>query len=561
MSASETGRFELLQKIALFGVAVVLVFAGAYLWFTRGGTVPDSSGGPLALRRITQDQYKTIIADVFGADIKIGGRFEPDIRKGGLLAVGTSEITVTPAGFEQYDGMARTIAAQIVDEQHRAQLLPCEPVKAGALDEACEKQIYAKIGRLLYRRPLTDEEVAARVAVAKAGTDRLGDPWNGLAMSLAGLLESPNFLFRNEAAEPDPAHPGQLRLTGYAKATRLAFFLWNSTPDDRLLTAAEKGDLHTDAGLAREVDRLLASPRVEASLRAFFTDMLRFDAFNTLTKDTQLLPKFVAAMAPEAEEQTLRTITDHLLVQQADYRDLFTTRKTFLTHLLGTLYRVPVMVRDEWVPYEFPKDDPRAGILTQISFLALNSHPGRSSPTLRGKALREVLLYQKVPDPPGNVDFKIVQDVGNPQYKTARARLTAHVSDPTCAACHKIIDPIGLALENFDSAGEYRKTENGTPLDASGEIDGKAFASARDLGQAIHDHPETPTCLTQRLYAYAVGREPGAGEQAFVGWLNARFAASGYKMPELMRRIATSDAFYRVAMPAAQTAMSVAPAE
>jgi hypothetical protein len=205
-----------------------------------------------------------------------------------------------------------------------------------------------------------------------------------------------------------------------------------------------------------------------------------------------------------------------------------------------------VVTREGWEAYEFPKDDPRAGLLTQISFLALHSHPGRSSPTLRGKALREVLLCQKVPDPPGNVNFNLVQDTKNPNLKTARERLTQHRTDPTCAGCHKLIDPMGLSLENFDSLGDYRASENGAAIDASGELDGMSFTDAAGLGKAVHDDPATPICLVNRMYAYAAGRPATNGENEWMKYLATHFASDGYRVPDLMRRIATGNAFYRV---------------
>jgi len=507
---------------------------------------PQTSGGPIVVRRLTQEQYQTIIADIFGADIKIGGRFEPDLRKSGLLAVGSGEVSITPTGFEQYDSMARGAAAQIVDEHHRDMLVGCKPASAKAADDACAKSFYAKVGRLLYRRPMTDTELNTEVAVANAAATKLGDFYTGLAMGLTGMLETPQFLFRREVAVADKDHPGQSRLDAYSKAERISFFLWNTTPDDELLTAAQNGELDTPRGLAKQVDRLMASPRLTAGARAFFNDMMDFDAFADLSKDTTIYPKFTNAVLVDAQEQTLRTMVDHLLVQKGDYRDLFTTRKTFMTPLLGTIYRVPVNTTEGWVPYQFPDNDPRAGVLTQISFLALHSTPGRSSPTIRGKALRTVMLCERVPDPPGNVNFNLVQDTKNPNFKTARQRLEAHRTQPTCAGCHRLIDPIGLGLEHFDSLGEYRATENDASIDASGELDGVKFSDAASLGKALHDNPATTSCLVDRLYSYAAGRAPEKGEAEWMKYLNAKFAADGYRVPDLMRRIVLSDAFYRV---------------
>lgn len=516
---------------------------------------PASAGGPPTIRRLTQEQYIAIIADMFGPDIKIGGRFDPDIREDGLLAVGTSHVSVTPSSLEQYDGMARGIAAQVVDEAHRAELVGCQPKSLKEPDADCAGRFLGEVGRQLYRRPMSDRELQGQVAAAAAATETLGDFYAGLETSLATMLEAPQFLFRKEATESDPDRPGERRLTAYAEASRLSFFLWNTAPDDELLAAAERGDLQTRKGLARQVDRLLAAPRLEAGMRAFFSDMLGFDRLGGLAKDPQIYPKFTPAVVSDAEEQTLRTIIDHLLVRKGDYRDLFTTRKTYLTPLLASVYRVPIDQPKGWSIYEFPDGDAHAGLVAEVSFLALHSHPGRSSSTLRGKAVREILLCEPVPSPPANVNFSIVQDTKNPQFRTARERLTAHRSDPTCAGCHKIIDPIGLSLENFDGMGEYRQQENGAAIDAGGELGSARFQGAPGLGRTLHDDPAATACLVNRIYAYGVGRKPGKGEGEWLAHLQKQFAEDGYRLQDLLRHIALSDAFYKIAVPAATASL------
>jgi hypothetical protein len=514
-------------------------------------------------RRLRPDQYRRVIADVFGPTIRIDGRFEPDVREDGLFAVGAGHVGVTSAGMEQYDAMARGIAAQVVSEEHRGTLIPCRPQSATAPDDACAARFFAQAGPLLYRRPLTRGELDSSVALARIAAQTLKSFYLGLQMSLAGLLESPPFLFRQEVAEPDPNHPGTYRLDAYSKASQLSFFLWNSGPDARLMTAAQRGKLDTPAGLADEVDRMLNSPRLEAGVRAFFSDMLQFDLFDTLAKDAKIYPKWTVKVAQDAQEQTLRSIVDLVLTRKGDYRDLFTSRNTFLTPLLGSVYGVPVAPGrgGEQQPYEFPEGDPRAGVHAQASFVALHSHEGLSSPTLRGKALRELLLCEPVPAPPGNVNFAAAQDTHNPDFKTMRARLTAHRTDPTCAGCHKLMDPMGLALENFDSDAGYRTSENGQLIDTRGELDGIEFADAAGLGRALHDNPATGPCFVRRLYSYATGRAVVRRDMAWVRYLEKAFAADGYRPPDLMRRIAASENFYRVSMPAPMLASSGASME
>ncbi|HTV51505.1 MAG TPA: DUF1592 domain-containing protein [Steroidobacteraceae bacterium] len=515
-----------------------------------GAHEPRVRPAPPIARRLTPEQYRAVIADVFGPSIRVEGRFEPGLRMNGLLAVGTAHVGVTASGLEQFDAMAQAIAAQVVSPPHRASLIACVPLATDRADASCARRFLGRAGELLYRRPLSTLELAQAVTVASASAAALHSFYDGLRMSLAGLLESPPFLFREQLAEPDPAHAGDYRLDAYSAASQLSFFLWNSGPDARLLDAARSGELQSPAGLQRQVERMLGSARLEAGVRAFFSDMLQFDLFDSLAKDSKIYPKWTVKVAQEAQEQTLRTIVDLLLTRRADYRDLFITRDTFLTPSLASLYRVP-LARGAglWQPYRFPQGDPRAGILAQASFVALHAHEGTSSPTLRGKALRELLLCEPVPAPPGNVNLSGAQDSHGALFKTMRERLTAHRTNPTCAGCHKLMDPIGLALENFDADAGYRTSENGAPLDTSGELDGIRFSDAAGLGRAMHDNPATGACLVRRVFSYATGRAATRYDLPWIHDLEHHFAAEGYRMPELMRHIALSDNFYRVARP------------
>jgi hypothetical protein len=542
---------------------------------SAAGSLPalaSNAGGTRGLseetftRRLTPEQYKTIIADVFGRDIKIGGRFDPGARVDGLLEVGAGQISVSPAGMEQYDSMARSIADQVADERHRDILIHCKPKSVREPDDACAQQFLGEVGQLLYRRPLTAAELKLQVAAANEATNIEQDFYTGLALSLAGMLSQPQFLFRQETLEPDPTRSGEFRLDAYSRASRLSFFLWNSGPDRKLLTAAANGGLDTQNGLSRQVERMAASPRLEASVRAFFSDMFQFNKFESLIKDTEIYPKYSSRVAQDAREQTLKTVVDVLLTRRGDYRDIFTTKKTFLTKALASVYQVPFSMPvpngspDAWRPYNFAPQDPRAGILTQVAFVSLHSHPGRSSPTLRGKALREVMLCQKVPSPPGDVDFTLLQNTSNQEYKTVRARLTAHSTQPVCAGCHKITDPIGLALENFNGAGGWQTLENGAKIDVSGALDGVELDGGTGLGQAVHDNSAATSCLVNRLAAYALGRTPKKREAFWVGSLGQVFADNGYILPVLMQKIANSPELYRAATSESEdVTMMVAP--
>ncbi|HMN46762.1 MAG TPA: DUF1592 domain-containing protein [Povalibacter sp.] len=512
---------------------------------------PDAVGGPAVMRRLTEAEYRTTIAAIFGPDITIPARFERGLRAEGLVAVGTSEAGMSPFSVEQYDAAALGIAAAVIDEKNRDRLVPCRPAANAAFDAACARRVVDEYGPLLFRRPLTEEESAGFVKRAQSGQERLGDFYAGVELALAGMMVSPEFLLRIERTKPVTDADEPRELDAWSKATRLSYFLTNSAPDRELLRAAGADELDTKKGLQRQVDRLIASPLFEPAVRAFFDDMLQFDKFGDLAKDSVVYPAFNSTVAADAKEQTLRTITDLLIEQEGDYRDLFTTRAAHLTRALGIVYRVPVPTRNGWEKSVFPESSHRAGIQSHVAFLALYSHPGQSSPTLRGKAMRELFLCQEVPDPPPNVNFSVIQEV-NAGMPTARDRLEVHRTNPSCAGCHKIMDPLGLTLENYDGLGTYRTTENEARIDPSGSLDGIDFTTPEGLGQALHDHPETPRCLVEKIYRYAVGRDTEMEERPYMDYLNKAFATHDFRVPDLMRTIALSENFFAISPPAAE---------
>jgi hypothetical protein len=540
------------QSLRKLAGAIVLNLCACMAW--------SRAEADTALLRLTPNQYQNAIHDIFGPSIHVDqNKVEPGVREDGLLALGNRKLTVGSSEFERDETLAREVAAQVVDAKRRPVLMGCKPKNEGAPDDTCARSFITRVGLLLFRRPLTIEEVQRFAAAHDEAAGRLDSFNGGMVAALSRMLVASDFLFRVENGTPDPAHPGTFQLDAWSRASRRSLVLWNKTPDSELLDAAQSGRLMTTAGLQQQVDRMLISPRLEQGLRAFFIDMLAFggldqDAgFDTLSVDTTLYPRFISNVSKDAEEQTLRTIAEQLLYRNGDYRDLFTTRDTFLTPALAAIYEVPLPRVQEmggaipWVPYRFPDDSPYVGILTQVSFLSLHSHEGRTSPTRRGKALREVFLCQKVPPPPGNVNFSLVQNTHDPRYRTVRERLTVHRTEPMCAGCHKITDPIGLAFEDFDTASEHRTTENGAPIDVSGELSGKNFEGVQQLAQIIHDDPSTTSCLVNRVYSFGTDRKATPAEQTWLSGLNAELSKQGVRWRSLMQRITLSPSFYTVA--------------
>jgi hypothetical protein len=541
-------------------VVVVAIVAVTAIWFwpkSESNTARIFVPQEAKALRLTPEQYKLVIADIFGPQIDLGGRLEPGMRVGGLLTVGAGSVSVTAAGIEQYDAMADAIAEQVLlKEQNRKVLLPCAPRSATEPDDECARVFLSKVGERLFRRPLAQQDLQAYVQAAGAAAKTLEDFHAGLAMSLSAMLSSPQFLFRIPVVEEQSGWRDGYSLDGYSRASRLSFFLWNTGPDAELLRAAADGELNSRRQLAAQIERMMASPRLEDGMRAFFNDMLHFDAFETLSKDSALFPKFSRREMADSQEQTLRTLIELLLHERGDYRDIFTTKKTFLTPSLAAIYRVPLPHEgpnggvEEWVEYEFEEKDPRAGILSHASFTALHSPPGRTSPTDRGKALREILMCQKVPAPPPDVEFTVVQNVDHELHRTVRQRLIAHSTVPSCAGCHAIMDPMGLALENFDGSGEFRSSENGELIDTTGDLDGVEFQDPLGLAAAVRDNPAIPSCLVKRMTAYAFGQELTQQQRGFLRQMRITFREKGFQVPELMRAIAESPEFFQAAPPA-----------
>jgi len=507
-----------------------------------------ASSQVVGLRRLSEQEYRNSIADIFGKDIAVQGVFEPGVRMGGLVATSTAVLSVTPAGYDSFSKMADGIALQVTSANLRNKLLSCAPKSTSLPDDACASQVLGHYGYLLFRRPLSPAELRARTDLARAMTKSTGDFYNGLHYGLAELLQSPNFLFRKELAT---RAGNTLALEPFSRASRLSYLMWDTTPDAELLQAAQAGELNTASGLDKQVNRLLSSPRLAAGMRAFFTDMLELDTFDTVSKDALLYPKWGGVMAPSAKEETLRSTIGLALDENGDMRDLMTTRKTFINRSLAALYDVDFTFDSDWMPYEFPRESGRSGIVTQVSTLSMFSHPGQSSPTKRGVAVMDVFLCEPTPAPPANVDFSVINDTHG-ALKTVRERLMAHATTPTCASCHTHSDPIGLSLEGFDTIGQRRLTENGQRIDLSAKIGGKTFQDGAGLGQYLHDNPKYPACLARKLYAYATGVnsedvEPSAFQAAYKG-----FTDSGFRLRTLLKGLVESPGFFNAGAPGQQ---------
>lgn len=497
---------------------------------------PVTAASSAVLRRLSAAEIKRSVKDVFGPDITITEPLEPETTLLGLRAIGAGVASISAWGVEQVEAMAFEVAEQALStSESRARLGVAAP--NGTVDLELTKRFVADVGKRAWRRPLSAQEIARISATATTAQAALGDYYQGLEFAIAALLESPSFLFRAELGR-DGA------LDDYELAARLSFLLWDAPPDDALLAAADRGELTSGQGLAREVDRLLASPRAEDGARAFFTDALGLYRLDDLAKDPTVFPHYTKELGPLAREETLRDLMQHTLVEDLDFRDVMIRDKSFVDRRLAAIYAVRAAEKEGLAEVQLPRSSGRRGLLGQVSFLALAAHPVSSSATLRGKYVRETLLCEVVTPPPPGVNAALPEPSGN--ALTLRDRVKEHLASPGCAGCHTQMDPIGLGLEAFDGIGRLRDTDHGKRIDPSSELDGEKFEDAWALAGLLRDDPRTARCFARHLWRYATGSVERPGERGGLDALAATFASTRYRWRALLRAVALSPGLRKV---------------
>jgi hypothetical protein len=503
-----------------------------------GGQLGPFVPGELVLPRLTASQYRHALVDLLGPDLPptpVEGDTNPYL----FYSIGATSTTLSELGTQLYEEAADDVTHAVFDDPaRRVALVGCEPVAPG---DGCIAGFLAQFGRRAFRRPLDEAEHARWLAMAAELSQP--DPWEGLRLAVSGMLQSPYFLYRVEIGTPDPDDPTRLRYSGYEMASRMSFLLWDTIPDDTLLAAAERGDLDDRDGIETEALRMLADERASASIRAFFAQYLDLGRLDGLTRDPELFPMFTDTMPDSMRTETELVVDDIVFRERGDVRTIFSTRRTFVNDELAALYGVdaPGAGPITFVPVELPEEGARAGILTFGAFLTMNARQIQTSPTLRGRYLRERVLCQQVPDPPPDIDTDLEPPEGEP--KTVREQLEQHRENPACAACHAFIDPPGLLFENFDASGVYRTTDNGLPIDASGDLDGAPLANARALADVLATDDRIGLCIAQQLFRHAQGRLDTPDELAVIQDLDARFAAVDYRFDDFLVELVTHEGF------------------
>lgn len=490
-----------------------------------------------ALPRLTSAQYRNVITDLFGAEVAVP-ELEADQRPYSFSIIGASTTTVSEHGVDLYSQAAFKIARSVFsDTARREKLVGCSP--ATPLDDACLTQFLQQLGARAWRRPVTPDELTRYSALA----DSVGreQPWTALEYVTAAILQSPSFLYRVELGEPDAEKPGWRRYSAYEMASRLSFLLRNSLPDAELFAAAASGELATLAGVQKQVTRLLdATEATETMLRALYAEYLDLPLLDKVEFPTSADPN--KTLASSMKNEVLELVSRIGLRESGDMRTLFSTRSTSLNADLANLYGVSAPSGNSATAVELAADGPRAGILTTGALLTLNNRPNRTSPTIRGLFVRQRLLCGSVPPPPPGIPPIMEDDTGPP--KTIREKLEKHRSNPTCAACHQFMDPIGLGMEDFDQYGRFRSSyDTGQVVDAGGDVDGKTFTGARQLGELLAQDPRVTACLVKQIYRYGSARLEAASEEATLKELNDGFAAHGYQLRPLLLELTASDGF------------------
>ncbi len=490
--------------------------------------IPPFEPAPLKGRLLLSWQYTNTIRDVLGPAAAAAVTPPADVALNGLTAIGSASVSVSTSSVTIYETNAYAAAAAATLQYG------CAPTTA--IDDTCFGRFLDIYGKRLFRRPLTAEERTTWTAVHHQAAMAYSSFKKGVEFALAGLLQSPAFLYRFETGAPDGPW---VRLTPYEVATRLSFFISGSTPTDALLQAAEAGELDTADGVRVHAAQLIEQAGVSDAVARFFGEVLDQSELDHLGKDRTTFPNFDATLVDSMREELRRFVAAEAFT--GDFRNVLDADHTYVDAKLAALYGVAAPASG-WARVTLRADQPRAGLLGQAGFLALKAHPVNSSPTLRGKLVREKLLCEAVGAPPPNVDTNLPEAQPG-QMTTLRERLDAHMTSPSCAGCHKLMDPLGFAFENFDAIGAHRTLDNGKPIVATGALDKVTFTDAKGLAAALKADPRVVRCLTRSLYRQASGHVELYSETAPLRAAEKAFVESGYQLRYLLVELAASDAF------------------
>jgi mono/diheme cytochrome c family protein len=454
-------------------------------------------------------------------------------------------VTMLPH-LRDFSVVGPTRVTGVSETPSRAKIFSCRPTSA-AEEETCALSIVKRLTAQAYRGEPSAEDLQDAMKFYEQGREKGGFE-GGVRLAVQSILMSPRFLFRLEPM-PAAATTRAYRVSDTDTASRLSFFLWGTSPDAELLRAASQGGLRTQAGFDRQVRRMLAASRSQALSERFAAQWLRLQDLEKIIPDYLTFPQYDETLA-DAMEQETKLLFDSIVREDRSVLDLLTSDYTFVNERLARHYGIPNVSGNTFQRVQVPEY--RRGLLGQGSILTLTSVADRTSPVQRGKWVMEVLLGSPPPAPPPNVpslDDSVKANAGGKMLST-RERMEEHRKNPSCNSCHRVIDPLGLALDNFDATGAWRIKDNEVPVDSQGELyDGTKVNGPGDLRQALLKHQDVfLLSFTENLLTYALGRRVESADMPMIRGIVRDARKQNLKLSAFVMAVANSQAF-RMAAP------------
>src|SRR5579859_2265069 len=499
--------------------------------------------GPFVIRRLTKVEYGNTLHDLFGVDPAMADELPDEVFGEGYLN------TLSPLQSEQYLAIANEVLDRVLSSNDarptklQKQLFGKTP-SPGTDERAAARKVARSLARKAYRRPASEGEVDVLLEVFDLARENNLPYPAALRLMLKGVLVSPQFLFITPAMEPESGH-SIVPLDDYQLASRLSYLLWATMPDAELSALADRRILHEPAVLKAQVKRLLEDQRSRALFDGFAAQWLGLGSLASKTFDAAKFPQMNSSMRSAMYDE-VRLFFENIVRENRSVVSLVDCDYTFLDGTLATLYGLDKKVTGpRWRKVKLT-DANRGGILGMPGILAVTSFPDRTSPVKRGVWVLEQVLGEHVPPPPPNVPTLDKQDKRTVEKLTLRQRTELHRKDAVCASCHKVFDPIGFGLENFDAIGRWRdRDDSGGAIDAAGELPGgKHFASPKELKTFIVARTDDlARNLTEKLLAYALCRQLEGYDEIVVDHLMKTIAKDGYRMQTFITEIVASYPF------------------
>jgi mono/diheme cytochrome c family protein len=525
--------------------------------FTIGGERRGKSAGlfsTASMGEVAQEQYERTADEILDVHqwVEAGAHLvSAAFIKDGAVPEGPLQPRMTMYDFAQYKGGEPGVASLAIggpynakgvgETASRRKVFVCRPT--GLADQApCARKILATLARRAYRRPTTDEDVQTLLAFYRTGR-REGGFDAGIGLALERILAGPEFLFRIERDPPNVTSGTAYRVSDLELASRLSFFLWSSLPDDELLDLAERSRLKDPAVLEQQVRRMLADTRANSLVSSFAAQWLHLRNLRSAAPDLERFPYFDENLR-EAFRIETELFFESVLREDRSVLDLLSADYTFVNERLARHYGIPDIYGSHFRRVRFTSAN-RGGLLGHGSILTVTSYSNRTSPVIRGKWVLDNILGTPPPPPPPNVPALKERD-NQGKIISMRTLMEQHRANPVCASCHRVMDPLGFALENFDGIGTWRTLDANTPIDASGVLpDGTAFRGLAELRQVLLQRrgEEFASTVTDRLLTYALGRGLEYYDAPIVRSITRNAAPGGYKLSSLLVGVAKSTPF------------------